>query len=179
MDYIATLYDKDIFPNKIFPPTNNWVLRKTVKIILQDSKNKIALVTNPIHNYYLLPGGGIEDGEELYAAADRECQEEVNYSIEPTTIIGVTKEYRGRDDKKYQTYCVLAKVKEKTKIDLRTEEERQNGTTSSWYTLEEVKEIFDRQNNLLKSGEIDFYNIGFNIVRDRIFLRTALDKKLL
>lgn len=38
MNYLATLRDKDVFPNKNFPEVVEWIERKTVKIILRNEK---------------------------------------------------------------------------------------------------------------------------------------------
>ena len=173
MTYLATLSDKDIFPHKEFSSVLEWVLRPTVKIILQNNEGKIALVTNPIHNIFLLPGGGIDEGEDVFVAADRECREEVGYVIIPTEIIGVTEEYRAREGKRCETYGVLASVKEKISEDLRTEEEKKNGLIVAWFSKEEVEKKFHEQEELLRAGNIEFYNTGFNIIRDSLFFKEA------
>ncbi len=71
---ITTLKDSDIFPNKEVVEITEWTPRRTVKIIIKNSAGKIALVTNPAHNFFLLPGGGVDEGEEIFIAADRESR---------------------------------------------------------------------------------------------------------
>lgn len=179
MEYIATISDKDIFPNKETAQITEWTLRKTVKIIIQNDVGKIALVTNPIHNCFLLPGGGIDGGEDVLIAANRESREEALCSITEPEIFGAIEEYRARDGKRYETYGVFAHIGEDVSEDLRTKDEKKNGLNVVWFTKKEAEEKFKQQEILLHERKIDFYNTGFNIVRDYIFFKTAQEKKLL
>jgi len=167
---LATLRDKDIFPNRTFKVINEWQPRKTVKIIVLNDDNQIALVTNSIHGIYLLPGGGIEDGEKIEQAATRECEEEIAYGINSHIIIGKTKEFRSRDSKEYDTSCVLAKITKPVGQDRRTDNEKDLELKAKWFNLSDAQAILREQENKLKAGKIEFYNVGFNIVRDKIFV---------
>lgn len=178
MLYLTTFYDKDIFPTKKIEKVLQWEKRKTVKIILLNNENKIALVTNPIHQCHLLPGGGINKRERIFTAADRECREETGFSIISEKIIGTVKEYRARNKQLYETFGIVARVSNKTSEDLRTEDEKNNGLIVNWHTIDETKKILNKQYNLLKSGKIEFYNTGFNIARDKLFFETAQKNNL-
>ena len=166
---LATLKDQDIFPDKKIATVNKLQLRKTVKIIALNKNNQVALVTNSIHGFYLLPGGGIEDSEEIEQAAARECEEEIAYGINSQVVIGRIKEFRNRDGKEYDTYCVSAKIIKPTGEDKRTDNEKKLGLNVEWFDLDKASEIFLAQENKLKTGQVEFYNTGFNIVRDKIF----------
>lgn len=179
MTYLITLKDKDIFPDKEVAEVSEWTPRRTVKIIIKNSEGKIALVTNPIHNCFLLPGGGIDEGEEIFAAADRESREEAKYSIKLFEMIGVIEEFRARDKKHYETYGVFAEALEEVTEDLRTEEEKKNQLTVVWLSKDEAEMKFTEQEELLRAGKIDFYNTAFNIVRDRILLKEVCTRGLL
>jgi len=178
MNYIKTISDKDIFPLKEIAEIKEWTLRKTVKIIIKNNEGKIALVTNPVHNCFLLPGGGIDGDEDVFTAADRESKEEALCSITNPQIFGVIEEYRARDGKRYETHGVLVDKGENIGEDLRTDDEKKNGLTVVWCTLEEAEEKFQKEESLLREGKIDFYNTGFNIVRDHILFKTAREKGL-
>ncbi len=67
---------------------------------------------------------------------------------------------------------------EAIKEDLRTESEKKNGLNVVWCTPEEAEEKFKQEEILLHEGKIDFYNTGFNIVRDHILFKTAQEKGL-
>jgi ADP-ribose pyrophosphatase YjhB (NUDIX family) len=174
MIYIATITDKDVFPEKTFPEVSEWARRKTVKIILKNEKGEIALVANPIHKCHLLPGGGINAGEDVLRAGDRECREEVKYSIGVAEEIGVIEEYRARDGKHYETYGLIANAKDHIPRDLRTDDEKKNELSVEWHIPKEVLALLEAQEKRLKAGEIDFYNTGFNILRDKLFFEHAL-----
>ncbi|MBU1179595.1 NUDIX domain-containing protein [Patescibacteria group bacterium] len=170
MKLLATLKDKDIFPNREIKDNDKWQLRKTVKIIALNKNNQIALITNPIHGFYLLPGGGIEEGEEIEMAANRECEEEIGYSVDNQIIIGKTKEFRDRESKEYDTYCVSAKITKPVDQDKRTKNEKKLGLNVEWFDIDKALKTLKEQGEKLKSGKVEFYNTGFNIVRDRIFV---------
>ena len=72
MDKKTVLSEADIFGTKDIRSVEKWVKRKTVKVLLRNQKNKIALITNSIHGFYLLPGGGINENEDIFVAAASE-----------------------------------------------------------------------------------------------------------
>ncbi len=178
MTYLTTLKDKDIFPEKEISEVAEWVERKTVKVVIKNREGKIALVTNPIHNRFLLPGGGVDEGEEIFVAADRESREEAQCSIASMTMLGTIEEFRARDKKHYETYGVVAEMFEKIPGDLRTEEEKKNELTVVWLTKDEAEKKFVEQEELLRAGKIDFYNTAFNIVRDHLLFTEACKQGL-
>ncbi len=170
MNKIATLSDQDIFPQKEIIPVTEWKERQTVKILLKNHNNELAFVTNPIHGFYLLPGGGVENGEDIFSAADRECQEEVSYSLVNPYILGEIQEWRARDGVQYNTVCVVATVGLKIDSDLRTEDEKKNGLEVQWLSMPQASSILKDQVVKLRKDGVSFYNTAFNIVRDQLFL---------
>lgn len=58
--------------------------RTSVRAIMRDKNNKVCLI-HRIKNgeeYWVIPGGGVEDGESLISAVKREMIEEIGSSIE-------------------------------------------------------------------------------------------------
>jgi 8-oxo-dGTP pyrophosphatase MutT (NUDIX family) len=178
MNKLAILSDPDIFPQKEIIPVSEWKERKTVKILLKNQSNEFAFVTNPIHGFYLLPGGGVESGEDIFFAANRECEEEVSYSLTNPSILGSIQEWRARDGIQYDTICVIATVGSQIDIDLRTEDEKKNGLEVRWLTAPQATSILNEQVLKLKKEGVPFYNTAFNIVRDQLFFEQYYKSKI-
>jgi 8-oxo-dGTP diphosphatase len=167
---LATIKDKDVFPDKKFGVINIWQPRPTVKIIALNEKNQLALITNRIISFYTLPGGGIDGDETIEQAAGREADEEINYLIDDIKIIGRTKEFRGRDKKEYDTYCVSAKTTQPSNKDTRTENEKDLDIRVEWFDLNQAFDILKTQEEKIKAGKVQFYHTSFDVVRDKIFI---------
>ena len=169
MKYLKTLKDKDIFKNPEHQEPDSYEERQTVKIIVQNEKGEIALITNPIHNFFLLPGGGAESNN-LEKEAEREVLEEINYFTKVIKEIGKIEEFRNRNAKHYITTCFLAKTIRENDEDLRTEEEKKNDLVVQWFTYDEALDILQKQTEKVKNREVKFYNTAFNIIRDYFFV---------
>lgn len=172
--YLKILQDSDIFPKGKIEKPKKYTERQTVKAIVLNKKEEVALVTNPIHNLYLFPGGGAESND-LESEITRECLEEINQEVKITGIVGKTKEFRDRDAKEYITTCFVAKAIKQVKKDTRTKSEIENGLSVVWVSKKKLMDIFEIQNKKVNAGEIDFYNTAFNIVRDSEFLKEYLN----
>lgn len=61
--------------------------------ILINEDHKIGIVEATNANYFMLPGGGIEIGEDPIEALKREVLEETGYQIEAQNQIGIAGEY--------------------------------------------------------------------------------------
>ncbi|MEK7175321.1 MAG: NUDIX hydrolase [Patescibacteria group bacterium] len=170
---LKILHNFDIFPNNGIPKPKKYITRHTVKAIVKNKKGEIALVTNPIHKLFSLPGGGAE-GKNLETEIIRECREEINQRVEVLDVIGKIKEFRDRDSKKYITTCFVVKAVKKFKKDFRTEEEVKNGLSVVWVNNKKLINIFKAQTKKVKDGKIDFYNTAFNIIRDSVFINEYL-----
>jgi len=125
MKPLATFTQKDIFPEKEEQKNIIYEDRPTGKAIVFNCKNKIALVGNKVNSFYLLPGGGINEGETIENGVIRECLEEIGYCVELIDKIGTTEDYRARDKKHCINYCYTAKLfGEKRKVQLTEDEEK-------------------------------------------------------
>jgi len=169
MEYIKIIKDSDVFETPEHENPSSYEERQTVKIIIKNKDNKIGLVTNPVHNLFMLPGGGAESND-LRQEAKREALEETNFYVSISREVGKIEEFRNRNAKHYITTCFVGEVVKKNESDLRTEEEKENELEVQWFTYEEVLEILSNQVQKVKSGEVKFYNTAFNIVRDYYFI---------
>ncbi|MBU1557819.1 NUDIX domain-containing protein [Patescibacteria group bacterium] len=173
MNYITTLKDKDIFKEPGFETPESFEKRVTVKAIVQNDEGKFGFVTNPVHNFFLLAGGGAES-EDLGKEIIRECDEEINFEVEVIKETGRIQEFRNRSKKEYETVCFLVKTIKETNEDTRTEDEKKNELNVVWFEKDEILKILKEQEEKVKNGEVEFYNTAFNIIRDKIFFEEYL-----
>ncbi len=163
------LRDSDVFKKPEHNTPNKYEDRRTVKIIIQNEKSEIALVTNPVHKIFMLPGGGTES-DDLEQEAIREALEETNYHVQIIGKVGELEEFRNRNAKHYLTTCFFAKSIKEGEEDLRTEEEKENGLEVKWFKYDEALTILFNQVQQVKNNEVKFYNVAFNILRDYSFV---------
>jgi|AntDeeMinimDraft_6_1070357.scaffolds.fasta_scaffold01344_8 ADP-ribose pyrophosphatase YjhB (NUDIX family) len=174
MTFSLDISDEDISSEHDFS-CSEFVIRPTVRCIVLKNKNKIGLVTNPIHNLFTLPGGGIEKDESTQEAVVREMREELSSEIEEIELIGDALEQRARNCKHYKTKVFKASFLKENLIDKRTKNEKDLKMMPVWKNLEEVEGIFNQQMEKLNQGKINYYNTSFNIYRDTIFLKEYLN----
>jgi len=176
MKKINSIRDIDIFLKPKFLDLLEYNKRVTVKAIVQNSKGEFAFVTNSIHKFVLLPGGGTET-KKLKKEINRECEEEISYSIKNIKKLFTIKEFRNRNAKEYETVCFYGRIDKKISKDFRTEEEKKNGLKVLWLNKEKALNILHKQVKKLKKGEVKFYNIAFNILRDYKFFKEYIKEK--
>ncbi len=107
MKIFKDIHDKDIFENYT-KPSNGYTLRPTVKGIILDNQNNIALLK--ARGHYLLPGGGVKSGESDHEALQRECAEEIGCNIDVIKEVGTSNQYRNKSMKQYEVIFYVAKV---------------------------------------------------------------------
>lgn len=145
-------------------------VRHAARAIVFDSENKIGILYVGLHNYYKLPGGGIEAGEDVVTALKRECLEEIGCNITVTSELGEIIEYRDEGALKQHSYYYLAKlVGEKGEPDF-TEKEKARNFQIKWVDLDEAI-------RLIKGHETD--NIFGNFIKTRDLMSLVEAKKIL
>jgi ADP-ribose pyrophosphatase YjhB (NUDIX family) len=113
-----------------------------------------------------LPGGGIEAGEDINIALNREMMEEVGVNINVLGEIGTIIEYRDNYKQLQISYCFYAEVKGDIKETSFTDEEINEGFQLKWIPLEEAVSI-------LENDIPDDYVGKFIQSRDLLFLKKA------
>lgn len=68
--------------------------RKAVRAVLIDHNERVALLHAKQRDYYKLPGGGIDEGEDSYKALERELIEETGATAKITKELGQVIEWR-------------------------------------------------------------------------------------
>lgn len=170
------LTDESVFPDSKYEKPTSYEERPTVKVIVENTFGEIVLLTTRDHGIFLLPGGGA-DSKDLRMEAERECEEEINSNIKIKEVVSSSEEFRNKHGKLYKTTCFSAVAISETLPDARTVSEKENNLRYEWFSKEEVLEIMKAQLSKLKRGEVEFCNLGFNIVRDLFFVEEYLSKK--
>src|SRR3989344_1347604 len=106
MHLLKTINPEKVDENNI----SDWQYRKAVRAVVFDGENKIGLLNVSSKNYFKLPGGGIEEGEDIKIALDRECEEELGVQVEILKEIGSIIEYRAQFKLHQTSYCFIAKT---------------------------------------------------------------------
>lgn len=147
----------------------NYILRKSARAVLLNERGEISLQFVGKHNFYKLPGGGVEIGESPEEALKREILEEVGCDIEIDKPLGVTIEYRNSQNIIHISYCFLCKIKGKMNKPEYTEEEIRDGYESVWKALDESLDL------MKKFNPKEPYQAKFIVERETAFLNEYKD----
>lgn len=98
MKEILVITQKDVDPTYTENGNVDYKIRHATRAVLSDTNGKVALLHSTAHNYYKLPGGGVEPGEGTLVALARELLEEVGAVAEVTGEVGRTQEWRVNTD---------------------------------------------------------------------------------
>lgn len=177
MNVLLTIKEDGIIPGSPDPgqlevDESNFKVREAARAVLLDNDGQVYLLYVAKHGYHKLPGGGIDEGEEILQALERELMEEVGCKAEIISELGIIVEFRTYDDGKLKqtSYCYLARqVGEQVESSLE-EGEIEEGLT-------EVKAgSIDEAIALLERDEPDNLEGKFIQKRDLAFLREAKAK---
>lgn len=114
------------------------VRKKVVGLMIQD--DKICMIFAQNQNSYSLPGGGVDAGETLEEALQREMLEETGFEIEILKELGMTIEYLYDFNVLQMTFSYLIKpVKDTLQTNL-TEDEIERGAVAEWVKIDEITE---------------------------------------
>lgn len=95
MELITTITEKDFGRSEKLENRQNYPIRAASRAILFDENSRIALINVTKYGYFKLPGGGVEDDEDISTTLARELREEVGTTaIEVIAELGEVDEYR-------------------------------------------------------------------------------------
>ena len=118
-------------------------------IVVNDGKILVSRETNV--DLWLIPGGGLEDGETLVECCAREVLEETGFIIEPVEEYLLVNEYY--EEYKYVTHYFICKMVGLGHQNL-TEEEKSRGLVPKWLDLQDLLSIFSEHQKYAKTNEM-------------------------
>lgn len=150
--------------------------RKATRAIVIDGEDILMLYTERYHDY-TLPGGGLDDGEDVLAGLVRELEEETGaqniHSIKP---YGIYEEFRPwhKDDFDVMhmiSYCYTCKIDRELGKTQFEDYEIRNGMEPRWINIHEA--IAHNEKTMLESPKK-----GMSIERETYLLRLIAQEML-
>lgn len=169
MKHLLTIRARDI--TSVGPSVDTKVSRRrsAARAVLFDENGKIYLLNVSKHRFHKLPGGGIDEGESIKQALERELLEEVGCKAEIIDELGTVIEFRNYKEGVLEqtSYCYLARqVGEQMKSALEDSELRQG--------MYEIKaESIESAINTLEKDDPDTIDGRYIQKRDLRFLHEA------
>ncbi len=163
MELLKEIHEKDV-DVKIYE-NESFQIRKAARAVLFNQEGKIAILHVSSKHYHKIPGGGIDDGENIQQALAREVKEETGCSVSVSEDVGVVIEYKNKQKKIQISYCYLAKVDEEGECNY-TEKEQSQGFRLLWMDFDEAIKVLEND----KTGS---YTGNFILARDLEFLKRA------
>lgn len=143
MELICKITDKDIFGTDGLSDAEP---RYTARAVLKNNKDQYAVMYTEKYDFYLLPGGGIEDNEDKLDALRREVLEETGCTCETIEEIGCVYENRAHCDYTQYSYYYFVMAGNDIRDQRLTDIEIQNKTEVQWHPLEKVIDLIFNQN---------------------------------
>lgn len=170
MKELLTITQQDIDPQYIEQTNVQYRDRYAARAVLKDDLGRIALLFAGTRNYYKLPGGGVEQGEDMSLALARELLEEVGVYAEVHGEVGRIEEWRVSADKALHQVsdAFLARVVGEVGEPSFTEEELADGFEVFW--AKDIDEAIARVSQTLNH---DDFEVRFMSLRDKTILETT------
>lgn len=115
-------------------------------LIIKD--NKVAILYSKKYNFYVTPGGGVEQDETLEEACIRESKEETGLIVKPIKQIALLDTNYPRVRIKHN-YFICELLEELNEVNM-TEQEKDQDLQLKWMNLEEVKNAFSTHSSIMK-----------------------------
>lgn len=164
MKLLASIRPEDVDPESPHFDYTTFTSRPADRVILFDG-DKVALIHVSKHNYYMLPGGGIED-EDIAAGLGREILEEVGCEAKIEQEVGSVELYFDRWQQKQIDHCYTAQKISSPDATARTEFEEEEGHQVIWAaSLAEEIELVEKAAPKERDGMLVR-------ARDLLFLKT-------
>lgn len=174
MNTILTITQQDIEPE--FVPKEGVVFkeRRAARAVLFDKNGRVALLHAARLGYHKLPGGGVEEGEDIALALARELQEEVGAEATVLSEIGEVEEWRvdAAGGLHQLSEAFVAEVSGSIGEPEFTEKELADGFSVVW-----AQDIDDAISRVSETLDHEDSGVRFMTLRDKAILEAvAMDK---
>ncbi len=167
MKLLREIKHRELFPDSDQKTPDAFGHRRAARAIVTNDVGEVALLYVGKYKYHKLPGGGIEDGEDITQALERELLEEIGCQAEVTGEIGEIIEYRDAWGMMQTSYCYLARQIGAAVAPDFTDKELSEGFEIVWAKNMDVAIA------LLDNDDPQDYGGRFITMRDRTFLAAA------
>lgn len=167
MKLLREIKHSELFPGADHQTTETLSHRQAARAIVTNDVGEVALLYVGKYKYHKLPGGGIEDGEDIAQALERELLEEIGCHAEVTGEVGKIVEYRDAWNMMQTSYCYRAKQVGATIAPEFTDKELSEDFSIVW-----AKDLAEAM-TLLGNDNPQDYGGRFIHARDHTFLTAA------
>ncbi len=143
-------------------------IRESSRAVVFDKKRRVALLHVGTHEYYKLPGGSVEEGENPQQAILRECKEELGCAVHVHAEVGCITEYRSKHNCTQISYCYVAMTETENAPLALTEREIENQCVPVWTDMRTAI-------RWIEAAKPNSYGGRFVQLRDLTFLKKALE----
>ena len=165
MKIIKTIQDVDI--GSEIPAPSNFVERSASRAVVFDKDKNVALFHSTQKHYHKLPGGGVDEGEDLETTLRRELLEEIGCNVENIRELAIIEEYRNKFEIHQFSHCFIAELSGEKGTPNLEEGELLEGFVTEWMDLDSAIKILEGE------SEVEDYQGKFIQMRDLAFLKEA------
>ena len=119
--------------------------RLTARAIVKNQEGLYAVMYADKFKLYSLPGGGVEDGEDVLTALRREVYEETGCICDEIQELGVVSENRASLDYTQINHYFVVTTNHSSCENHLTESEQANRTVVKWVTFDEAVRLINEQ----------------------------------
>ena len=123
------------------PGVSHAAPRRTARAVLRRDDGLFAVMHISKYGVYILPGGGMEDGEAVEEAMRREIAEETGCRCYDVRELGAVKENRAHADYTVESFYFAARTHGQDVAVAMTQEEIDNGIMVEWYSMDKLMHL--------------------------------------
>ena len=138
--------------------------RITARAIVKNQDGEYAVMYADKFKLHSLPGGGVEDSEDVLTALRREVYEETGCDCDEIQELGIVSENRASLDYTQINHYFVVSTNHTSRENHLTESEQANCTVVKWVTFEEAVRLINEQ-------EFDRVQAKYLKARDVVALR--------